>query len=149
MNRTKKDFDVVDIKGKKFLYSDKVEDHFFNPRNVLKDKADLSRFNATAKIGSPACGDVMKIYLAIDPKTERILDFKWKTFGCASAIASTSILSEMALGKTIDQAYKISARQIVEKLGGLPQKKIHCSVLGDQALRKAIDNFRKKVSRAK
>jgi len=138
-----KDFDVLDIKGKRFLYSKKVEDHFFNPRNILDEKIDIGQFNGKAEIGSPACGDVMKVFLLIDPKTKRILDFKWKTFGCASAIASTSILSEMAIGKTIDQAYCITADQIVKALGGLPQKKIHCSVLGDHALRAAIDNFRK------
>lgn len=138
-----KEFDVLDIKGKKFLYSKEVEDHFFNPRNVLDQKTDLGQFNARSEIGSPACGDVMKVYLLIDPKSEKILDFKWKTFGCASAIASTSILSEMAIGKTIDRAYKITASEIVKALGGLPRKKIHCSVLGDQALRAAIDDFRK------
>ncbi len=137
-----RDCDVVDIGGNKFLYSKKVEDHFFNPRNVLNDKVDIREFNAKSKIGSPACGDVMKVYLLIDRKTEKILDFKWKTFGCASAIASTSILSEMVIGKTISQAYKINANDIVKELGGLPKKKIHCSVLGDQALRKAIDNYR-------
>jgi len=138
-----KDYDVVDIKGKKFLYSPQVEDHFFNPRNVLDDKTDLGQFNASAEIGAPACGDVMKVYLLIDPKTEKILDFRWKTFGCASAIASTSVLSEMAIGKTIDKAYNISAQDITKALGGLPQKKIHCSVLGDQALRRAIDDYKK------
>lgn len=144
-----RDYDVVDIKGKKFLYSDIVEDHFFNPRNILDDKVDLGCFNARAEVGSPACGDVMKIYLLIDPKKEKILDFRWKTFGCASAIASTSILSEMAIGKTLKQAYRITSEDIVKKLSGLPKKKIHCSVLGDQALRKAIDNFRKNQSAVK
>ena len=139
-----KDFDVLDVRGKRFLYSKEVEDHFFNPRNVLGEKVDLDQFNAKAEIGSPACGDVMKVFLLIDPKSKKILDFKWKTFGCASAIASTSILSEMAIGKTIDQAYQITADQIVKALGGLPKKKIHCSVLGDRALRVAIDNFRKR-----
>jgi len=138
-----KDFDVLDIKGRKFLYSKEVEDHFFNPRNVLDEKIDLGQFNAKSEIGSPACGDVMKVYLLIDPESKKILDFKWKTFGCASAIASTSILSEMAIGQSIEQAYKITANEIVKALGGLPKKKIHCSVLGDQALRAAIDDFRK------
>jgi nitrogen fixation NifU-like protein/NifU-like protein len=144
-----KDYDVIDIKGKRFLYSDKVEDHFFNPRNVLDNGANLDQFNARAEVGSPACGDVMKIYLLIDPETEKILDFKWKTFGCASAIASTSVLSEIVIGKTIKQAYKTTAGDIIKELSGLPKKKIHCSVLGDQALRKAIDDFRKNQSAVK
>lgn len=137
------DVDVVDRKGENWLYSKRVKDHFFNPRNILKEDTDLDRFNASAEIGSPACGDVMKVFLKINDETEVIEDFKWRTFGCASAIASTSILSVMAVGKTIDEASKITAQDIVKELGGLPNKKIHCSVLGDQALRKAIDSYKK------
>jgi len=134
--------EVKDKKGEKFIYSKIVEDHFFNPRNFLKNKKDELRFDATSEIGSPACGDVMKVYLKI--KNNKIVDFKWKTFGCASAIAATSILSEMVIGLDIDDAYEITARDIIEALGGLPKRKIHCSVLGDQALRLAIDDYKKK-----
>ena len=133
--------EVNETTGRKFIYSDIIEDHFFNPRNILKNENDAKRFDTIGEIGSPACGDVMKVYLKI--KDNKIIDFKWKTFGCASAIAATSILSEMATGLDIDDAYQINANDITEALGGLPKRKIHCSVLGDQALRLAIDNYKK------
>jgi nitrogen fixation NifU-like protein len=133
--------EVNEYTGKKFIYSEIVEDHFFNPRNILKNEKSAGKFNAIGEIGSPACGDVMKVYLKI--KNNIITDFKWKTFGCASAIAATSILSEMATGLDIEDAYEISAQDITEALGGLPKRKIHCSVLGDQALRLAIDNYKR------
>jgi len=142
------DYDVKDIEGYEWIYSDKVQEHFYNPKNVFTKKNKVSDFDAKGEIGSPACGDLMRVYIKVNPKTKKITDFKWKTFGCASAIATTSILSEMVIGKTLDQAYKITAQDIVKKLGGLPKRKIHCSVLGDQALRIAIDNYRKKNSSA-
>lgn len=126
-----------------WIYSKEVEDHFFHPRNVMEEGVDSSEFNAYGEIGSMACGDVMKMWLKID-ENGKIIDCKWKTFGCASAIASTSMLSEMVIGKDIDEAYQIKPQDILIALGGLPKKKIHCSVLGDQALRKAIENFRSK-----
>ena len=135
-------FDVHDIEGEGFVYSKKVEDHFFHPRNVMSDDLKQGDFDAKGEIGSPACGDVMKIWIKVDKKTDKITDLKWKTFGCASAIAATSVLSEMATGMTLDEAYKITPQDIVKELGGLPRRKIHCSILGDQALRAAIDNFR-------
>ncbi|OQA52822.1 MAG: NifU-like protein [candidate division WS2 bacterium ADurb.Bin280] len=125
-----------------WIYSKIVEDHFFNPRNVLLDDQKEGDFDAIGVIGSPACGDVMKVYLKI--RDDIIMDFKWKTFGCASAIASTSVLSEMVVGKSIEEAYKIGARQIIEVLGGLPPKKIHCSIMGDRALRLAIDDYKER-----
>jgi len=137
--------DLRDNSGKDFIYSEIVEDHFFNPRNVMNEKT-AKDYNSYGEIGSPACGDVMKLWLKI--KNDKILDFKWKTFGCASAIASTSILSEMAIGLDIDDAYQLTANDITEALGGLPKRKIHCSVLGDQALRLAIDNFKKSRKRS-
>ncbi len=133
--------DIKDKSGRKFIYSQIVEDHFFSPRNVMDEKK-IKNYNAYGEIGSPACGDVMKIWLKIEK--DKIIDFKWKTFGCASAIASTSILSEMAIGMHIDDAYQITASDITEALGGLPRRKIHCSVLGDQAMRLAIDDYKKK-----
>lgn len=133
--------DIKDKAGRKFIYSEIVEDHFFSPRNVMDEKK-IQNYNAYGEIGSPACGDVMKIWLKI--AGNKIIDFKWKTFGCASAIASTSILSQMAKGMHIDDAYQITANDITEALGGLPRRKIHCSVLGDQAMRLAIDNYKKK-----
>lgn len=135
--------EVEDTNGQKWVYSNIVEEHFFSPKNVMRDGESEGDYNGIGEIGSPACGDIMKIWLKIDPKTEKILDFKWKTFGCASAIASTSILSTMAIGRTIDEAYKITPKEIIEELGGLPKRKIHCSVLGDQALRAAIDDYKK------
>jgi len=132
--------DVMDLKGEGWLYSKIVEDHFFAPRNVMKDTLDPKDYNAYGEVGARACGDIMKIWLKIE--NDKIIDFKWKTFGCASAIASTSILSEMAIGMNVDDAYNISANDIVEALGGLPKRKIHCSILGDQGLRSAIDNYR-------
>jgi len=134
--------EVKEKSGKKFIYSEIVEDHFFNPRNMLKEGKE-TEFEAIGEIGSPACGDVMKVYLKI--KKNKITEFKWKTFGCASAIAATSILSEMSIGLNIDDAYRITANDITEALGGLPKRKIHCSVLGDQALRVAIDNYKKSL----
>lgn len=123
-----------------WVYSKTVEDHFFNPRNVLLDDKKEINFDAVGVIGSPSCGDVMKVLIKVD--RGKITDFKWKTFGCASAIASTSILSEMVIGKTLDAAEKISAKDIIDALGGLPPKKIHCSIMGDRALRLAIANYK-------
>jgi len=136
----KNKFDVKDTGGDGWVYSAKVEDHFFHPRNVMNDKLKENDFDAFGEVGSPACGDVMKIWIKV--KNDKIIDLKWKTFGCASAIAATSILSEMAIGKSLNEAYKITAEDIVRELGGLPKRKIHCSILGDQALRAAIDSWR-------
>ena len=121
-----------------WLYSDTVRDHFTNPRNVLM--GDESAFAATAKgqTGNIKCGDQMLMLLRIDDDV--ITDVRWKTYGCASAIASTSMLSEMVKGMGIEEAYKLRPEDLVEKLGGLPDYKIHCSVLGDKALRAAIDD---------
>lgn len=127
-----------------WFYSDIVKDHFFSPRNFLHEENPPADFNAYGVYGSPACGDEMKVWLKIDPETKRIVGYLWKTFGCASAIAAASICSVMCLengGLTIDEAVKITPQMIVERLGGLPPRKIHCSVLCDKALRGAISNF--------
>ena len=127
--------------GQNWFYTDKVKDHFVRPRNAILDDSQTKEMDAMGEVGSPACGDIMQMWIKVEDG--KIIKCKWKTFGCASAIASTSMLSEMVLGKTLDEAYKINAKMIIDELGGLPAKKIHCSVLGDQALKKAIDNYRK------
>jgi nitrogen fixation NifU-like protein len=123
-----------------WLYTDKVKEHFMHPRNLLEDE---SKFDADGKgvIGNIKCGDEMVVVIKVDKAKQTIADLKWKTYGCASAIASTSVLSELAIGKTLDEAYKLSAHDIAAALGGLPEHKIHCSVLGDKALRAAIDDY--------
>jgi NifU-like protein involved in Fe-S cluster formation/bacterioferritin-associated ferredoxin len=127
-----------------------VKSHFFNPRNLLwkiPNERESKKFDAEGLVGSPACGDVMRVWLNIDPKTERIKEFKWRTFGCASAIAATSMLSVMATekgGMKIERALEIKPQDIMKRLGGLPDRKVHCSVLGDKALRAAINDWFKK-----
>lgn len=107
---------------------------------------DESKYPHDAKglVGNPICGDQMLMFLRIDPATDTITDLKWKTYGCASAIASTSALSELAIGRTLDAALAITAADIAAHLGGLPPHKFHCSVLGHEALADAIANYRKK-----
>jgi nitrogen fixation NifU-like protein len=122
-----------------WLYSDVVKDHFMNPKNVLSDDESSWPCDARGIVGNIKCGDQMLILLRISDRT--ITDVRWKTYGCASAIASTSILSEAIKGMSIDEAYTLKPEDIVAKLGGLPANKIHCSVLGDKALRAAIDDY--------
>jgi nitrogen fixation NifU-like protein len=125
-------------------YSDKVIDHYENPRNVgTLDKSDESV--GTGLVGAPACGDVMRLQLRINPETDVIEDAKFKTFGCGSAIASSSLVTEWVKGKTVDEAMTLKNTQIVEELN-LPPVKIHCSVLAEDAIKSAIADFRKKQS---
>ena len=134
--------------GAKWAYSKTVKSYFFHPRNFLTRDPKKSEFDTEGLVGSPACGDVMRVWLKINPKTERIKNFKWRTFGCASAIAATSMLSVIATekgGMKIDKALKIKPQDITKRLGGLPDRKIHCSVLGDKALRAALNNWFKKT----
>ncbi|MFZ2385524.1 MAG: iron-sulfur cluster assembly scaffold protein [Candidatus Omnitrophota bacterium] len=123
-----------------WIYSDKVKDHFMHPRNVLEDE---SGFAADGKgvIGNIKCGDEMLVVIKVDKRRGVITDCRWRTFGCASAIASTSVLSELAIGKTLEEAYKLGSKDIAKALDGLPEHKIHCSVLGDKALRAAIEDY--------
>ncbi len=127
-----------------WVYSDKVRDHFQNPRNILDDE-DAYTDDGKGYVGNPQCGDMMLVAIKVDEKTNRILECKWKTYGCASAVASTSQLSEMVVGKTLDEAYRIKPADIMRELGGLPEHKIHCSVLGDKAMRDAIDDYYKRT----
>ncbi len=124
-----------------WVYTEKLKDHFTNPRNVLTDKDDLSSFDGMGTVGNIKCGDEMMMAIKVDKKTQTLIECKWKTYGCASAIGSTSILSEMAKGMTLAKAYKLSPKDVAKELGGLPEHKIHCSVLGDKALRAAIDDY--------
>ena len=126
--------------GQDWIYSDAVKDHFMNPHNFLFGDESQFDFDAVGIVGNPICGDQMKMYIKV--KDDKIEDVRWKTYGCASAIASTSALSELAKGKTLDEAVKISAKDIDDYLGNLPKHKFHCSVLGHQALADAVKNYR-------
>lgn len=127
-----------------WLYSDVVKEHFINPKNVF-DPAENFVADAEGITGNVKCGDQMLYMLKI--KDDVIADVRWKTYGCASAIASTSILSEVVKGMTLLEAYNIKPEDIAKRLGGLPDNKIHCSVLGDKAMRAAIDNYLTKTGR--
>ncbi|MCK5534242.1 Fe-S cluster assembly scaffold protein NifU [bacterium] len=116
-------------------YSEKVMEHFRNPRNV----GELENPDGIGHVGNPVCGDVMELYLKI--KDNIIVDVKFKTFGCGAAIASSSILTELIKGKSIDEALAISNKSVIEALGGLPRIKMHCSVLAEDALKSAIDDY--------
>ena len=120
------------------LYNDTVMDHFMNPRNV----GDLENPDGTGTYGSPVCGDMMQIQIKV--KDDVITDAKFKTFGCGSAIASSSMATSMIIGKSIDEALAISNKQIIEELGGLPAVKVHCSVLADHAIKSAIYDYAQK-----
>ncbi len=140
----KKGKDVVnDHTGESWVYSDIVKDHFFNPKNLLLEEPDENSFDARGTVGSPACGDVMDVWINVSD-TENITELKWKTFGCGSAIAATSMFSVMITengGMLIEEALNVKPQHIMERLGGLPNRKIHCSVLVDKAFRKAINQY--------
>jgi nitrogen fixation protein NifU and related proteins len=119
-------------------YSEKVMDHFMNPRNV----GEIEGADGVGEVGNPACGDMMRLYLKIEEG--RVRDAKFRTFGCGAAIASSSMLTEMIKGKTVDEAREITNQQVAEALDGLPAVKIHCSVMAEQAVKSALDDYAKK-----
>lgn len=120
-------------------YSEKVMEHFRNPRNV----GEIPDASGIGNVGNPICGDVLKLYLKVDNGV--IVDVKFKTFGCAAAISTSSIITEMIKGKSIEEALKISNKVVTEALGGLPSQKLHCSVLGEQALKAAIQDYYNRI----
>jgi nitrogen fixation protein NifU and related proteins len=121
--------------NKQFPYNEKVMDHFANPRNV----GEIPDASGIGVVGNPVCGDVMKMFLKIEGNT--IVDIKFKTFGCGAALATSSMVTEMVKGKTIADALKITNKEVVDALGGLPSVKMHCSVLAEEALRSALKDY--------
>ena len=117
------------------MYSEKVMDHFANPRNV----GEIENADGIGEVGNAKCGDIMKMYIKVDGDV--ITDVKFKTYGCGSAIATSSIATEMIIGKTIGEALKLSNKAVVEALDGLPAHKIHCSVLAEQSIKAAIADY--------
>jgi len=120
------------------MYSEKVLDHFRNPRNV----GEIEDADGVGTVGNPVCGDMMSVYIKV--KDDRIEDIKFKTFGCGAAIATTSMTTELAKGKTLDEAMKITRQDVADELGGLPPIKMHCSNLAADALHEAIKDYRRK-----
>ena len=125
-----------------WVYTDTVKDHFMNPRNLWKEGEDFQP-DGVGEVGSLACGDQMRVGIKV--MDGKISDLRWLTYGCASAIASTSMMSTLAIGMSLEEAYHLTPQMIMEALGGLPEHKFHCSVLGDKALRAAIDDYLEKT----
>ena len=123
------------------FYSEKVMDHFANPRNV----GEIKDASGVGEVGNPVCGDMMKFYIKVENNI--IKDVKFKTFGCGAAIAVSSMVSEMAMGKTIEEALALTNEAVAKELGGLPPNKLHCSNLGADALHKAIEDYKQKQSK--
>lgn len=121
-------------------YSEKVMDHFANPRNV----GEIENPDGVGEAGNPKCGDIMKIYLKVNDETKIIEDVKFKTFGCASAIASSSMATELIKGKSIQEAWDLTNSAVAEALDGLPPIKMHCSVLAEEAIHEALNDYRAK-----
>jgi nitrogen fixation protein NifU and related proteins len=120
------------------MYSEKVMDHFMNPRNV----GEMTDADGVGMEGNPTCGDAMQLFIKVE--NDRIVDAKFKTFGCGAAIAVSSMITEMVKGKTLDEAMSMSKEAVAAELGGLPPQKMHCSNLGADALKKAIEDYRSK-----
>jgi len=119
-------------------YSEKVMEHFFNPRNV----GEIESPDGVGEVGNPRCGDIMRMYIKV--KDNRIEEIKFKTFGCGAAVATSSMVTEMVKGKTLDEALKITNRAVAEALDGLPPLKMHCSNLAEEGVKAAIEDYRKK-----
>ena len=119
------------------FYSEKVMDHFSNPRNV----GELEDANGIGEVGNAKCGDIMRMYIKVDPETQIITDVKFNTFGCGSAIATSSMATELIKGKPVEEALELSNQAVVEALDGLPPQKIHCSVLAEEAVRAAVKDY--------
>lgn len=124
------------------MYSEKVMDHFQNPRNV----GEIEDANAIGEVGNAKCGDIMKIYMKID-ENEVIQDIKFKTFGCGAAVATSSMATELVKGKTVTEALELTNKAVVEALDGLPPAKLHCSVLAEEAIKSAIDDYNGRMGR--
>ena len=122
------------------VYSDKVIDHFTNPRNV----GEIENAAGVGTVGNAKCGDIMRIYLDIDPETQVIRDCKFKTFGCGAAVATSSMATEMVKGKTVQEAMEVTNKADMEALDGLPQVKIHCSLLAEEAIHAALWDYAEK-----
>lgn len=123
-------------------YSEKVMEHFLNPHNV----GEIADADGIGNVGNPVCGDIMRLYIKVEGG--KIVDAKFKTFGCGAAIATSSMVTDLVKGKTVDEALQVSNKAVAEALGGLPKIKMHCSVLAEEALRAAIDDYRKKNKKA-
>jgi nitrogen fixation NifU-like protein len=122
------------------MYSEKVMEHFRNPHNM----GEIENPDAQGEVGNPVCGDMMKVTMKINPETKVIEDIKFKTFGCVSAIACSSVTTDILMGKTIDDAKKLTKQDIVNELGELPAIKLHCSILSNEAIKKALDEYEAK-----
>ncbi len=147
--------DVAGHDGKQWFYTDKVKDHFFHPKNIFKSQEEAAEYAKIASgiglVGSPACGDGMKMFIKVDPASEKIVECKWQTYGCGTAIASTSAFSVMITangGMTIEQALAVKPKDIANYLGGIPPRKFHCSVLADKALKEAVNDYFEKTGQS-
>ena len=142
--------DIATRDGKEWFYSETVKEHFFSPKNIVKTQKEAEELSEQADgigiEGSPACGDMMKMWIRV--KNNRVIDCRWQTFGCASAIAATSMFSTMVTendGMEIGKALKIKPQDIVKRLEGLPLRKIHCSVLADKTFKAAIKDYNQRL----
>ena len=124
------------------MYSDKVLEHFYDPHNM----GQIKNPDGIGEVGNPSCGDVLRLYIKV--KNDKIVDIKFETLGCAAAIAVSSMTTDMVMGKTLNEALKIKKKDIANKLGGLPEIKMHCSNLAEEALKLAIEDYKKKISKS-
>lgn len=123
-------------------YSEKVMQHFMNPHNV----GEIPDADGVGNVGNPICGDIMRLYIKVEDGV--IVDARFKTFGCGAAIATSSMVTDLVKGKSVDEALQISNKAVAEALGGLPKIKMHCSVLAEEALRAAVEDYRKRLAKA-